>query len=91
MTDCFNVLIVDLASGKSRAETIDERSNVAGGSGLAALLFSRYWQVDQPWDHPSQPFILALGPLTGQFPLMSKTVCSFRSPYQDQYTESHAG
>ena len=91
MTDCFNILIVDLESGKSRAEAIDERSNVAGGSGLAALLFSRYGQVDQPWDHPSQPFILAVGPLTGQFPLMSKTVCSFRSPYHDQYTESHAG
>jgi len=91
MTDCFNVLVVDLASGKSRAEIIDERSKVAGGSGLAALLFSRYGQPDQAWDHPAQPFILAIGPLTGYFPLMSKTVCSFRSPYHDQYTESHGG
>ncbi|MGI9536385.1 MAG: aldehyde ferredoxin oxidoreductase N-terminal domain-containing protein [Desulfocapsaceae bacterium] len=91
MTDSFNVLVVDLESGKSRAEIIDERSSVAGGSGLAALLFSRYGQSDQAWDHPAQPFILAIGPLTGYFPLMSKTVCSFRSPYHDQYTESHGG
>jgi len=91
MTDCFNVLVVDLESGMSRAEIIDERSNIAGGSGLAALLFSRYGQSDQAWDHPSQPFILAIGPLTGYFPLMSKTVGAFRSPYHDQYTESHGG
>ncbi len=91
MTDGFNVLIVDLESGKSRAELIDERSRVAGGSGLAALLFSRHGHPELAWDHPSQPFILAVGPLTGHFPLMSKTVCSFRSPYHNQYTESHAG
>ena len=91
MTDCFNVLVVDLESGKSRAEIIDERSSVAGGSGLAALLFNRFGLSDRAWDHPSQPFILAVGPLTGYFPLMSKTVCSFRSPYHDQYTESHGG
>jgi len=91
MADPFRVLIVDLESGKSKAELIDERSRVAGGSGLAALLFSRFGQPDLIWDHPSQPFILAIGPLTGHFPLMSKTVCAFRSPYHNQYTESHGG
>ncbi len=91
MTDGFTVLIVDLESGKSRTERIDERSRVAGGSGLAALLFERHGRQDLDWDHPSQPFILAVGPLTAHFPLMSKTVCSFRSPYHNQYTESHGG
>ena len=91
MTDAFTVLIVDLESGRSRVERIDERSRLAGGSGLAALLFGRYAQLDRDWDHPSQPFILAVGPLTGHFPLMSKTVCSFYSPYHNQYSESHGG
>jgi len=91
MTDCFNILVVDLESGKSRAELVDERLQVAGGSGLAALLFSRYGQPGLDWDHPSQPFILAIGSLTGHCPLMSKTICSFRSPYHNQYTESHGG
>jgi aldehyde:ferredoxin oxidoreductase len=91
MADAFRVLIVDLESGKSKTELLDERSSVAGGSGLAALLFGRYAQPDLDWDHPSQPFILAIGPLTGHFPLMSKTVCAFRSPYHNQYTESHGG
>ena len=91
MTDYFNVLVVDLESGKSKAERIDERNQVAGGSGLAALLFTRFGRSDLDWDHPEQPFILAIGPLTGHFPLMSKTVCSFISPYHNQYTESHGG
>lgn len=91
MTDQLRILVVDLDNGQSKVEELDERSHVVGGSGLAAFLFSRYGMVDQSWDHPSQPFILAIGPLTGHYPLMSKTVCAFRSPYHDQYTESHAG
>ena len=91
MTDFFKVLVVDLETGKSRVELIDERARVAGGSGLAALLFNRFGQVELDWDHPLQPFILAVGPLTGFFPLMSKTICAFRSPYHNQYTESHGG
>lgn len=87
----FRVLIVDLESGKSSPTRIDGRDQVAGGSGLAALLFTIYGKPELDWDHPMQPFILAIGPLTGYFPLMSKSVCSFMSPYHNQYTESHGG
>ena len=87
----FRVLVVDLARAKSRVESIEGRDQVAGGSGLAALLFTRFGRALLSWEHPEQPFILAIGPLTGSFPLMSKTVCSFVSPYHGQYTESHAG
>ncbi|MDD4731600.1 MAG: aldehyde ferredoxin oxidoreductase C-terminal domain-containing protein [Desulfovibrio sp.] len=89
--DHFRILVADLASGRSRVERLPGRDEVAGGSGLAALLFGRYGRVDQPWDHPDQPLIFAVGPLTGLFPLMSKTVAAFRSPYHDQYSETHAG
>lgn len=89
--DHFRVLVSDLTSGRSRVEEVDGRDAVAGGSGLAALLFGKYGRFDQPWDHPDQPLIFAVGPLTGLFPLMSKTVAAFRSPYHDQYTETHAG
>ena len=91
MTDHFRVLVIDLGSGKSRVEQLDGRRQVAGGSGLAAQLFRLYGKPESGWDDPDQPFILAIGPLTGQFPLMSNTVCSFKSPYHNQYTESHAG
>ena len=47
--------------------------------------------MDKPWDDPGQPLIFTIGPLTGYFPLMSKTVCAFKSPYHNQYAESHAG
>ena len=89
--DHFRVLVADLTTGRGTVVLEDGRDEVAGGSGLAARLFARYGRPEAPWDHPDQPLILAIGPLTGAFPLMSKTVFAFKSPYHDQYTESHAG
>ncbi len=89
--DAFRVMTVNLTTDQSRIVSLGGREHYAGGSGLAALLFETYGRPDQPWDDPNQPLILAIGPLTGYFPLMSKTVCAFKSPYHDQYAESHAG
>jgi aldehyde:ferredoxin oxidoreductase len=89
--DYFRVLRVQLESGRGEVVTLEGRNDVAGGSGLAALLFEKYGHAEKPWNDPEQPLIFAIGPLTGYFPLMSKTVCSFKSPYHDQYAESHAG
>jgi len=89
--DFFRVLIVDLVAGRGTVETLEGRDTVAGGSGLAAFLFNKYGHPDRPWNDPDQPLIFAIGPLTGYFPLMSKTVCAFKSPYHDQYAESHGG
>jgi len=89
--DHFRVLVVDLASGRGSLANLDSRDAIAGGSGLAAMLFDRYGLPDRPWDDPDQPLIFTIGPLTGYFPLMSKTVCAFKSPYHDQYAESHGG
>jgi aldehyde:ferredoxin oxidoreductase len=89
--DHFRVLRVDLHTGRGEIEEIDGRDTCAGGSGLAALLFSRMGLSDRGWEDPEQPLIFAIGPLTGYFPLMSKVVCAFKSPYHDQYAESHAG
>jgi len=87
----FRILAVDLGTGRGNITEMDGRESVVGGSGLAALLFSTYGHPDKPWDDPGQPLIFAIGPLTGYFPLMSKTVCAFKSPYHDQYAESHGG
>src|SRR5512137_1113559 len=89
--DYFQVLKVDLSTGRGQIEEIEGRNTCAGGSGLAALLFSRLGLADRSWEDPEQPLIFAIGPLTGYFPLMSKTVCAFKSPYHDQYAESHGG
>jgi len=89
--DHFRILTVDLETGKGKVVSQDGRDKVAGGSGLAALLFDKFGHPDKPWDDPEQPLIFAIGPLTGYYPLMSKTVCGFKSPYHDQYGESHGG
>ena len=89
--DHFRVLAVDLSTGHGNVVTVPGRDTVAGGSGLAAALFEKYGHTDRPWNDPDQPLIFAIGPITGYFPLMSKTVCAFKSPYHDQYAESHAG
>ena len=89
--DNFRALVVDLGTGRGNVVSLDGRDAVAGGSGLAALLFDKYGHADKPWNDPDQPLILAIGPLTGYFPLMSKTVCAFKSPYHNQFAESHAG
>jgi aldehyde:ferredoxin oxidoreductase len=89
--DHFRVLVVDLSAGMGKIVTHEGRDTFVGGSGLAALLFDHYGHIERPWNDPDQPLIFAIGPLTGYFPLMSKTVCAFKSPYHDQYAESHAG
>src|SRR5512135_936579 len=89
--DYFRVLLVDLSAGRSTIADIDGRNTVAGGSGLAAMLFEKYGIPGKPWNETGQPLIFAIGPLTGYFPLMSKTVCAFKSPYHNQFAETHAG
>ena len=89
--DHFRVLTVDLSTGRGNVISLEGRDKEAGGSGLAATLFNKYGHTNKPWDDPDQPLIFAIGPLTGYFPLMSKTVGAFKSPYHDQYAESHAG
>jgi len=87
----FRVLEVNLSTGRSTLKAVPGVQDVLGGSGLAARLHMEYSRPGLAWDDPSQPLIFAIGPLTGYFPLMSKTVCAFTSPLHGQYAESHAG
>ena len=87
----FRVLHVDMGTGKAKVLTFGHRPSLLGGSGLAAALFHAFAHLDKPWNAPEQPLIFAIGSLSGFFPLMSKVICSFMSPYNGQYAESHAG
>jgi aldehyde:ferredoxin oxidoreductase len=87
----FRVLRLHLDSGKADVLNFGDMTLHIGGSGLAAALYDEFGLIDAPHDHPDQPLIFAIGPLTGYFPLMSKVVCGFKSPYHQQYAESHAG
>ncbi|MBU1564761.1 MAG: aldehyde ferredoxin oxidoreductase [Proteobacteria bacterium] len=87
----FRVLLFDVTVGRGKIVLLGGRNEVAGGSGLAAMLYAKYGQPTLPASDAVQPLIFAIGPLTGYFPLMSKMVCSFKSNYHNEYTESHAG
>lgn len=90
-SSAFRVLRVDATTRKSEVLFFGSKSELVGGSGLAAALYEEYGLVHEPAYHPDQPLIFAIGTLTGYYPLMSKVVCGFKSPYHDQYAESHAG
>ncbi len=89
--DLFRVLVYDLSARRGDIVLMPGRGQYIGGSGLAALLFEKYGLPGAPPFDPGQPLIFAIGPATGYFPLMSKTVCGFKSPYNGNYAESHAG
>ncbi|ACV67383.1 aldehyde ferredoxin oxidoreductase N-terminal domain-containing protein [Desulfohalobium retbaense] len=91
MRTSAKILHVDLSSGESDIQEISGREMWLGGCGLAACLFERFGDPAQPPSAPAQPLIFAIGPLTGYFPLQSKVVAGFVSPYTGQYAESHAG
>ncbi|WP_300155390.1 aldehyde ferredoxin oxidoreductase C-terminal domain-containing protein [Solidesulfovibrio sp.] len=87
----FRVLVYDLSARRGDIALVPGRGEVIGGSGLAALLYEKYGLPGAAPFDPGQPLIFAIGPATGYFPLMSKTVCGFKSPYNGNYAESHAG
>ncbi|MFH1913653.1 MAG: aldehyde ferredoxin oxidoreductase C-terminal domain-containing protein [Pseudomonadota bacterium] len=89
--DYFRIMKVDLTTGKATLLERPGRDQYLGGTGLAAMLFEEFGHMDRDWDDPEQPLIFTIGPLTGYYPLMSKTCCAFRSPYHNQYAESYAG
>ena len=79
--EAFRVLVVNLTDEKSEPVLFGSPPELLGGSGLAAGLFAAYGVMDAPANHPDQPLIFAIGPLTGYYPLMSKVVLGFKSPY----------
>ena len=85
------VLHIDLDKGQSETIIFPDRDIYLGGSGLATALYHKYGLPNGDATDPRQPLIFAIGPLTGFFPLMSKVVFGFRSPYTGEWTESHAG
>ncbi|MGA1839009.1 MAG: aldehyde ferredoxin oxidoreductase family protein [bacterium] len=88
----LNVLYVDLSkksfSIKSRPDLFDK---YIGGTGVAIQLLHEECPVNCDPFNPDNPIILAVGPMTGLFPLGSKTVAIFKSPLTGNLGESHCG
>lgn len=90
--DVIRILHVDLGTGEHRVEDREDLfRDVLGGTGVAVRLLDEMVDAGEDALHPAQPVILAIGPLTTIFPVVTKTVATFRSPLTGEYGESHAG
>lgn len=87
----LKVMEVNLEKGTCLLHQREDLEEKVGGSGLAAALYREYGLPEEDAFAPEQPLIFAIGPLTGYFPLMSKVVLGFKSPYSGDYVETHAG
>src|SRR5512143_1328581 len=86
------VMYIDLSrrsfSVKHRPELFETGM---GGSGVGIRLLEEECAAGIDPYAPGNPIILAVGPLTGLYPLASKTVATFKSPHTGNLGESHAG
>jgi len=85
------VLQIDLTT---QHFTVDERPDLLaylGGVGTGTRLLAERLEPEKPPLDPSQPVVLAIGPLATIFPLATKTVAVFRSPLTGEWGESYAG
>ncbi|MEW5921446.1 MAG: aldehyde ferredoxin oxidoreductase N-terminal domain-containing protein [Bacillota bacterium] len=87
----LTLMDVDLERGACRLHRREDLREKVGGSSLAAALYREYGLPGEDAFAPGQPLIFAIGPLTGYYPLMSKVVLGFKSPYSGDYVETHAG
>ena len=86
------VLIIDLT--KRRAKVVhrpDLIERALGGVGVATRLLQEECPNGADPLGPENPIILAVGPLSGLFPMASKTIAMFKSPHTGNLGESHAG
>lgn len=87
-----NVLYVDLTRKSYWVEPREDLfSKWLGGIGVATQLYKE--EVGSKVDplSPENVIIFAVGPLTGIYPLASKTIAVFKSPLNNYFAESHAG
>ncbi|KAA0259201.1 aldehyde ferredoxin oxidoreductase family protein [Deferribacter autotrophicus] len=87
-----NVLYIDLTEKRFWIERREDLFNEnIGGSGVAISLLHEECPENCDPLSPENPIIFAVGPLTGLFPLASKTVAMFKSPHTNNLGESHCG
>lgn len=86
------VLYIDLTKKKFRVENKEDLfEKYIGGTGVASQLLLKECPKGIDALSPDNPIILAIGPLTGIFPLASKTVAMYKSPHTGNLGESHVG
>ena len=86
------VLYIDLTKKKYFVKNRkDLFEKYLGGTGVATQLLLEECPEGIDAFAKESPIIFAVGPLTGAFPLASKTCAMFKSPHTGDLGESHAG
>ncbi len=86
------VLYIDLTKKRFWVERrADLFERYIGGTGVAIQLLKENCSDGVDPLSPDNPIIFAVGPLTGVFPMASKTIAMFKSPHTGNLGESHAG
>lgn len=86
------VLYIDLTKKKYFVkDRKDLFEKYLGGTGVATQLLLEECPEGIDAFAKESPIIFAVGPLTGAFPLASKTCAMFKSPHTGDLGESHAG
>jgi aldehyde:ferredoxin oxidoreductase len=87
-----NILYVDLTRKQFRVEQRQDLfDRYLGGAGVATQLLHQSCPEGCDPLGTDNPIVFAVGPLTGLFPLASKTVAMFKSPHTGNLGESHCG
>ncbi|MCD6362643.1 MAG: aldehyde ferredoxin oxidoreductase family protein [Synergistetes bacterium] len=88
----YRVLYIDLSRKKFWLESrADLFKKYIGGTGVAIQLLRENCPDGVDPLSPENPIVFAVGPLTGFFPMASKTIAMFKSPHTGNLGESHAG
>lgn len=87
----IKVLYIDLATGKIEIRRRTDLVDFLGGVGVASKLLEETMHPELSPLAPEQPMILAIGALSGIYPLITKTVAMFISPLTGELGESYAG
>lgn len=86
------VLYIDLSSKRYWVRHREDLfSRYLGGAGVAIQLLDEECPSGADPLSAENPVVFAVGPLTGLFPLASKTVAMFKSPHTGNLGESHCG
>jgi aldehyde:ferredoxin oxidoreductase len=88
------ILRVDLTSGESSVETAPEIfQEWMGGTGVGTYLFSEEMKKAGYPDPlaPQVPIVFTIGALGSLYPMITKSVVTFRSPQTGEFGQSYAG
>lgn len=85
------VLYINMERQKIKIKERDDLNRYMGGVGIASKLLEENMHKDLPPLHSAQPIVLAIGPLSTIYPVITKAVAMFISPLTGELGESYAG